>query len=175
MDCASVSDLDSLDRDASVAIYLAQQEKLASLILARDEELRRLEAELESHRQTLSQQSDELLSRSERIEHLKLMVEKLRHVIFGAKSEKILIQLGQLELQLEDEESTHAELEAEAPGAAGQGADEPLHAGAVLRGGVVLVLAAGAVVDIDGEHGASSLRPTVQICHRILNFVFCCF
>jgi transposase len=32
MDCASVSDLDSLDRDALVAIYLAQQEKLASLI-----------------------------------------------------------------------------------------------------------------------------------------------
>jgi len=112
MDCASVSDLDSLDRDALVAIYLAQQETLASLISARDEELRRLEAELESHRQTLSQQSDELHSRSERIEHLKLMVEKLRHVIFGAKSEKILIQLGQLELQLEDQETTHAELEA---------------------------------------------------------------
>jgi hypothetical protein len=114
MDCASVSDLDNLDRDALVAIYLAQQQKLASLISARDEELRRLEAELESHRQTLSQQSDELHSRSERIEHLKLMVEKLRHVIFGAKSEKIVIQLGQLELQLEDEETTHAELEAAA-------------------------------------------------------------
>jgi transposase len=54
MDSASVSDLDSLDRDTLVAIYLAQQEKLASLISARDEELRRLEAELESHRQTLS-------------------------------------------------------------------------------------------------------------------------
>jgi len=66
----------------------------------------------ESHRQTLSQQSDELHSRSERIEHLKLMIEKLRHVIFGAKSEKILSQLGQLELQLEDDETTHTEVEA---------------------------------------------------------------
>jgi transposase len=111
MDCAPVSDLDSMDRDALVAIYLAQQQKLTSLISAQDEELRRLEAELESHRQTLSQQSDDLHSRSERIEHLKLMVEKLRHVIFGAKSEKILIQL---ELQLEDEETTHAELKAAA-------------------------------------------------------------
>jgi transposase len=114
MDCASLADLDHLDRDALVAIYLAQHEKLASLISARDEELIRLEAELASHRKTLSQQSDELHARSARIEHLKLMVEKLRHVIFGAKSEKILIQLSQLELQLEDEETTYAKLETEA-------------------------------------------------------------
>ena len=103
-----------MDRDALVAIYIAQQQKLTSLISAQDEELRRLEAELESQRQTLSQQSDELHSRSERIEHLKLMVAKLRHVIFGAKSEKILVEIGQLELQLEDEETTHAELKAAA-------------------------------------------------------------
>ena len=120
MDRAAVLDLDSLDRDALVAIYLAQQETLASLISARDEELRRLEAELEAQRQVLSeqrqalsQQSAELHSRSERIEHLKLMVAKLRHVLFGAKSEKILIELGQLELQLEEEETMQAELEAE--------------------------------------------------------------
>jgi transposase len=113
MDCASLADLDHLDRDALVAIYLAQHEKLASLISARDEELIRLEAELASHRKTLSQQSDELHARSARIDHLKLMVDKLRHVIFGAKSEKILIQLSQLELQLEDEETTYAKLETE--------------------------------------------------------------
>ncbi len=35
------------------------------------------------------EQADELRSRSERIEHLKLMVAKLRHVLFGARSEKI--------------------------------------------------------------------------------------
>src|ERR1700679_516193 len=40
------------------------------------------------------------------------MVAKLRHVIFGPKSEKSLIELGQLELQLEDEETTYAEAEA---------------------------------------------------------------
>jgi transposase len=114
MDRASLSDLTILDRDALVALVLANQEKLTSLIAARDEELRRLEAELESHRQTLSEQTDELRSRSDRIEHLKLMVEKLRHVIFGAKSEKIVIKLEQLELELEDRETTHAELEAAA-------------------------------------------------------------
>jgi transposase len=111
MDCASLPDLESLDRDALVALVLANQEKLTSLIAARDEELRRLEAELDSHRQTLSEQSEQLRSRSERIEHMKLMIEKLRHMIFGTKSEKIVIKLEQLELELEDSETTHAELE----------------------------------------------------------------
>jgi transposase len=112
MDRAPLSDLDSLDRDALLALFIAQQEKLDSLIADRDAEVRRLEAELDSHRQTLSEQADELRSRSERIEHLKLMVDKLRHVIFGTKSEKIVIKLEQMELELEDDETTHAELEA---------------------------------------------------------------
>ncbi len=67
MDRASVSDLNSLDRDALLALFIAQQEKLDSLIADRDAEVRRLEAELVSHRQTLSEQADELRSRSERI------------------------------------------------------------------------------------------------------------
>jgi transposase len=65
MDLASVSDLDSLDRDALLAIYRTQQQKLTSLISAQDEELRGLEAEIESQRQALSEQSDELRSRSD--------------------------------------------------------------------------------------------------------------
>jgi len=93
MDRAPLPDLDSLDRDALLALVRAHQERLEFLIATRDEELRRLEAELESHRHTLSEQSDELRARSQRIEHLKLMVEKLRHVIFGTKSEKIILQL----------------------------------------------------------------------------------
>jgi len=112
MDGASHPDLDSLDRDALVTLFLTQQERIDCLIAIRDEELRRLEAELESHRQTLSEQADELRSRSERIAHLKLMVEKLRHVIFGTKSEKIVLKLEQMELELEDRETTQAELEA---------------------------------------------------------------
>src|SRR5271168_2835242 len=114
MDRAPFPDLDLLDRDALLALFHAQQEKLESLIADRDEELHRLEAELESHRQTLSEQAGELRSRGERIEHLKLMVEKLRHVIFGARSEKIVIKLEQLELELEEEETAYAELEAAA-------------------------------------------------------------
>ena len=112
MDRASVPDLSNLDRDALLALYQAQQEHLDAMIAERDEQLRQLEAELDSHRQTLSEQADELRTRSERIEHLKLMVEKLRHVIFGTRSEKIVIKLEQMELELEDDETTHAELEA---------------------------------------------------------------
>jgi transposase len=114
MDRAPLPDLDLLDRDALLSLFHAQQEKLESLIADRDEELRRLEAELESHRKTLSEQADELRSRSERIEHLKLLVDKLRHVLFGARSEKIVVKLEQLELELEEEETAYAELEAAA-------------------------------------------------------------
>src|SRR5579859_302575 len=108
MSRAPLPDLNSLDRDSLLALIRTDQEKLA----AQEEELRRLEGELESHRSELSQQADELRSRSERIEHLKLMVEKLRHVIFGRKSEKIVIQLEQFELELEDTETTQAAAEA---------------------------------------------------------------
>jgi hypothetical protein len=112
MDRAPLPDLNSLDREDLLALFMAQQEQLDSLIADRDAEIRRLGAELDSHRQRLSDQADELRSRSERIEHLKLMVDKLRHVIFGTKSEKIIIKLEQMELELEDDETTHAELEA---------------------------------------------------------------
>lgn len=43
-----------------------------------------------------------LASRSGEIEHLKLIVEKLRRMLFGAKSEKTARQLEQLELTLEE-------------------------------------------------------------------------
>jgi transposase len=109
MDGAS---LDSLDREALLALMRTQKEQFASLIASQDEEIRRLEAELESHRQTLSEQADELRSSSARIEHLKLLVEKLRHSMFGNKSEKVVLKLEQMEFELEEEETTQAQAEA---------------------------------------------------------------
>jgi transposase len=108
MSGAPLPDLNSLNRDALLALIRAHQEKLD----AREQELQRLEDELESHRAELSQQADELRSRSERIEHLKLIVEKLRRAIFGSKSEKIVVQLEQFELELEDMETAQAAAEA---------------------------------------------------------------
>jgi transposase len=112
MDRAFLPDLDSLDRDGLLVLYRAQQEKLDAILAERDEQLRGLEAELDTHRHALSEQADELRFRSERIEKLKLTVEKYRHMIFGTKSEKIAIKLEQLELELEEHETVQAEAEA---------------------------------------------------------------
>ena len=116
-------DLDGLDREALKALLVAHQEQLGSLAASHEDELRSLaasyedelrslEAELESHRQTLSEQDRQLRSSSEQIEHLKLVIEKMRRRMFGVKSEKIVVQLEQLELHLEELESSQAEMEA---------------------------------------------------------------
>jgi transposase len=112
MDGAPLKDLDSLDREALLALLRTQHEQFTSLIAAQDEEIRRLDAELDAHRQTLSEQADELRSSSARIEHLKLLVEKMRHRMFGHKSEKVVLKLEQLEFELEEEETTQAQAEA---------------------------------------------------------------
>ena len=56
-------------------------------------------------------QHESLGSHSEQIEHLKLVVEKLRRMVFGSKSEKVTIQAEQFELQLEEAESEQASAE----------------------------------------------------------------
>lgn len=108
MDRTPLPDLDSLDREA--LLDLIQQQ--ASLAAAYDEEIRRLEAELGAQRHALSEQAEELNTRREHIEHLRLMVEKFRHMIFGRKSEKLVLKLEQMEFELEEDETTQAEAEA---------------------------------------------------------------
>jgi transposase len=112
MDCAPLPDLDGLDREALLDLIRAHDQQHASLIAAQDEQIRRLEAELDAQRQTVSEQAEELDSRRARIEHLKLMVEKFRHMIFGKKSEKLVLKLEQMEFELEEDETTQAEAEA---------------------------------------------------------------
>lgn len=104
-------DLDSLDREALAALILAQQEQLTAARAAQEEELRTLRAELDSHLATLALQSRELEARSEQIERLKLMIDKFRHMMFGRRSEKLVVQLEQMELQLEELEADQAEAE----------------------------------------------------------------
>ena len=57
----------------------------------------------------------ELSTRTAEIEHLKLVLAKLRRMQFGRKSEKLDQQIEQLELQLEDLEAEEAVAEAQAP------------------------------------------------------------
>ena len=79
---AALPDLDSLDLQAIKALVIAQHEQ---------------------YTRTLS-------SRATEIERLLLLVEKLKHMLFGRKSEKVLRQIEQLQLQIEDlEVATAAE------------------------------------------------------------------
>jgi hypothetical protein len=83
----SLPDLDSLDLEAMKALVIAQHER---------------------YTRTLS-------SRAIEIERLKLLVEKLKHMLFGSKREKVLRQIEQLELQIEDLEVATAAAERPAP------------------------------------------------------------
>lgn len=96
MFAASLPDLDSLDLEAAKALLIAQHE---------------------SYTATLS-------SRSTEIERLVLLVEKLQRMLFGTKSEKVLRQIEQLELQLEELQVANAIEER----AAAASADRPVAA-----------------------------------------------
>jgi transposase len=85
-----LSNLDTLDREALMKIVLEQQNQM------------------------LEQQQEA----SQKIEHLKLVVEKYKRMLFGTKSEKIKGELEQLEFQLEELEVDQAAKEAALPPAA---------------------------------------------------------
>jgi len=87
MDVGPLPDLDQLDNEALKALVVEQREQ---------------------HLKALS-------SKMQQVEHLKLVVEKLRRMIFGVKSEKAVIQVEQFELQLEETEQAAAEEDIEAP------------------------------------------------------------
>ena len=57
------------------------------------------------------EQRESLDSHTQQVEHLKLVIEKLRRMIFGAKSEKVIVQVEQFELQLEEAETEQASAE----------------------------------------------------------------
>jgi transposase len=60
------------------------------------------------HTQLLSK-DEQLISRDNEVEHLKLLIAKLRRWQFGRKSEKLDVQIEQLELRLDELEATQAE------------------------------------------------------------------
>ena len=70
--------------------------------------------DLEALKALVIAQHEKLSSRSGEIERLKLLVQKLKHMLFGKKSEKVLRQIEQLELQLEELEAAEASEEAQA-------------------------------------------------------------
>ena len=68
-----------------------------------------LKAMLLSTHEELRNARQRLLSRDQEIEHLKLLIAKLRRMQFGRRSEKVDRQIEQLELRLEDLQANRAE------------------------------------------------------------------
>ena len=119
MDRASQPDWNTLDRDTLIALlreqqneFHTQQQEFDAIRARQNDEMQRLEAELQIQRQAFAEQAENLRSRSEQIDHLKFLLDKYRHKLYGKKSEKLTAQLEQLELELEEHETAYAEVEA---------------------------------------------------------------
>src|SRR5271168_4791804 len=68
-----------------------------------------LKALIFSQRELLLSKDQQLISRDNEIEHLKLLLAKLRRIQFGRKSEKLEREIEQLELRLDELEAVRAE------------------------------------------------------------------
>ena len=91
MNAATLPDLDQLDSKA-----------LKSLILALHEQVFSHRKQLTTQHEEILSQREQLASRDAEIEHLKLLIAKLRRMEFGRSSEKRENQIEQLELRLEE-------------------------------------------------------------------------
>jgi transposase len=108
MDFTPLAELDALDAEALKALVMAHRSEIAAY---REQSAAR-EAESERQHEALAAEIDELRrASSAEIERLKLMIKKLQRLMFGPKSEKIVVQLEQLELKLEELETARAEME----------------------------------------------------------------
>src|SRR5471032_795624 len=88
---------------------------LKALLLASEQTVRERDAAIAAQDELVSGLRAQLTTTEVEIEHLKLMIAKLRRMQFGRKSEKLDHQIEQLELQLEDLQATEAEAEREMP------------------------------------------------------------
>src|SRR5262250_1636887 len=87
---ADLPDLEPLETEALKALIRAQH------------------AEILRHKQALLSKDEQLLSRDAEIDHLKLLIAKLRREQFGRSSEKLDRHIAQLELRLGELEASRA-------------------------------------------------------------------
>ncbi|RAS32092.1 transposase IS166 family protein [Paraburkholderia bryophila] len=83
-------------------------ETLKAMLLSQEAALRERDAQVLKLQETVDSQQAALASRAAEVEHLKLLIAKLRRMQFGRKSEKLDRQIEQLELRLEELETTKA-------------------------------------------------------------------
>jgi hypothetical protein len=72
------------------------------MLLSREAALHERDAQMRKLQETIDSQQAALASRTAEVEHLKLLIARLRHMQFGRKSEKLDRQIEQLELRLEE-------------------------------------------------------------------------
>src|ERR1700754_1408358 len=77
-------------------------ETLKAMLLSQEAALRERDAQMLKLQETVDSQQAALASRAAEVEHLKLLIAKLRRMQFGRKSEKLDAQIEQLELRLEE-------------------------------------------------------------------------
>ena len=87
---------------------------LKALLLASEQVLRERDSAIARHDEIVAGLREQLTTHGVEIEHLKLMIAKLRRMQFGRKSEKLDHQIEQLELQLEGLQATEGEVERDA-------------------------------------------------------------
>ena len=94
MDAATLPDLDQLDSKGLKVLIRALHERVSSH-----------QKQLTTQQEEILSQREQLASRDAEIEHLKLLIAKLRRLQFGRSSEKREFQIEQLELRLEELEA----------------------------------------------------------------------
>jgi transposase len=90
-------------------------ETLKAMLLSQEAALRERQAQVLKLQETVDSQQAALASRAAEVEHLKLLIAKLRRMQFGRKSEKLDRQIEQLELRLEELEADEGAAPIEIP------------------------------------------------------------
>ncbi|MBB5429530.1 TolA-binding protein [Paraburkholderia sp. JPY158] len=90
-------------------------ETLKAMLLSQEAALRERDAQVLKLQETVDSQQAALAARAAEIEHLKLLIAKLRRMQFGRKSEKLDRQIEQLELRLEELETDEGAAPVEIP------------------------------------------------------------
>lgn len=111
MSFTAATDIDFSDPEAVRALLAERARELATrdqLLVEKDAMLARKDAEIAARDAEIAVRDEKLCSREQQIEHLKLLLEKMRRDAYGAKSEKLDRNADQLELKLEELESDQA-------------------------------------------------------------------
>ena len=90
-------------------------ETLKAMLLSQEAALRERDVQMLKLQETVDSQQAALASRAAEVEHLKLLIAKLRRMQFGRKSEKLDGQIEQLELRLEELEADEGAAPVEIP------------------------------------------------------------